>query len=168
MLSETRIRELFRDYLPPGVNMVTISAKDLTDQARRHPYIQLQIQMGVYTEDNLAEDFLSWARAHSDPPLQVISIEIFENLLEGIPDDIAENYVRHVAAHEAHHFHEEHSPVSAADHSVSELACAQQIASEHPELNEAVHYVEANSPVYRRVFARIDTIKNNLQGGIAS
>lgn len=167
VLSEERIRALFSEYLPrPEISVLVLDAATFTGQALAHPYVKLQIQMGVYNEDNIRTDFLSPARVHTELDLQIICVEIFDHILEGIPDEIAENYVRHVAAHEAHHFHAEHEPVSAADHSASELVCAQEILTRHPELNEAVTYVEQNSPVYRRVFARLDSIKNDFQKGM--
>lgn len=163
MLSEQQIRAIFNEYLPDTTGIMTIPAEQFVEQARNHPYVQLQMQMGVYTDENLAQDFLSPARAHPELGLQVICMEIFDQILDGIPDEFAANYVRHVAAHEAHHFHANHEPVSAADHALNELGCVQEIVAKHPELNEAVAYVEANSPVYRRVYARLADIKNDLQ-----
>jgi hypothetical protein len=163
VLSEQQIRTIFYEYLPDTTGIMTIPAEKFVEQARNHPYVQLQMQMGVYTDENLAQDFLSPARAHPELGLQVICMEIFDQILDGIPDETAANYVRHVAAHEAHHFHANHGPVSAADHALNELGCVQEIVAKHPELNEAVACVEANSPVYRRVYARLDDIKNDIQ-----
>jgi hypothetical protein len=162
MLSEDRIVGLFRMYLDPDVKIINLSAKAMTEQALGHPYVQLQMQIGIYNEENIAADFLSPARAHSDERLQVISVEIFTNILEGIPDDVADDYICHVAVHEAHHFHKDHQPVSAADHSASELECAREIMAAHPEFNNAVAFVEANSPVYRRVYARVEKAKQDI------
>jgi len=163
VLSEEQVREIFYEYLPTSIGVMTIDRDTFVGQARNHPYVGLQIQMGVYTEENLAQDFLSPARAHPQVPLQVICMEVFEAILEGIPDEIAADYVRHVAAHEAHHFHTHHEPVSAADHARNELSCVTALKEKHPELDKAVQYVETNSPVYRRVYGRLDEIKKNLQ-----
>lgn len=162
MLSDDRIRELFLEYLPDNVVMLTLPAKDFVEQARGHSFIQMQIQMGVYSDDNIADDFLSPARAHPDISVQIICSEIFNNILDGITVTIAEDYVRSVAAHEAHHFHHRHEPVSAADHAASEVSCIQEVNAAHPELAEAVSYVEAHSPVYRRVYDRISIIQQTL------
>lgn len=162
MITFNEVTEIFKRYLPPDVTVLNVDAEPFTSQAKGHPYIQLQMQMGVYSDKNITTDFLSIARAHVSSKLVVVCMELIEGILDGIPDNVARDYIAHVAAHEAHHFHDEHTPVSALEHSQSELNCIREIDLQHPNLVVAVQYVEMNSPVYRRVFQRLDQIKERI------
>lgn len=159
---EAQVRAIFAEHLPDGVTVLNLDAREFTNQALAHPYIQLQVRMGVYSPSNIVHDFLSIARAHTESMLVVICMDLIHSILDGIPDDIAEQYLMHVAVHEAHHFHEHHEPVSALEHSESELQCVRVIEARYPNLTDAVRYVETNSPVYRRVYHRLDLIKRKV------
>lgn len=163
--STEEIEQLFREYLPDDVTIEFMDVEQYIEEAQRHPYVRMQIAMGIYNHRNIREDFLSPAKVHAAEREQVICSDLLNNLIEGITPTIARDYVRYIAAHETHHFHGHTQPSTASHHAQTELECAQEIAVAHPELSVAAKFVEGNSPVYVRVLARMDDIKQRAKNG---
>lgn len=161
MLSDADIDTLFREFLPEDVTIVHDDLNTYITQALSHPFIQMQMTVGIYDKQNIYTDFMGPARAHSSQMRQVICTQVFNQLLEGVPEEIAKDYVRYVAAHEAHHFHADHAPVTAKDHAISEKQCVEQTEADYPELARAAEYVETEGPVGKRVRARLAAIKRS-------
>lgn len=156
MLSKAAIEHIFREYLPEDVKVMFVNRVEYIRRALDHPFILSQIQIGIYTEESIYTDFLSPACAYTGRRELEVCAELLEDHADGVPDDLTEAYIRAMAMHEAHHFHEEHEkPSTAEQHALTELACIKATKEKNPALEALAQEFERTSPVYVRVYARI-------------
>lgn len=160
-LTEDRVIELFKEYVPDDVEIVFEDHAKYIINALVNPTVQLQMRLGIYDEVNIWEDFLGFARAHTEQNRIVIDMALVHSQSDGLSGELAEVLIRHAAAHEAHHFEHGHFGVagSVQQQLHRETECEDLIASRYPELEARKREVEAASPVYQRVYERVKNIR---------
>lgn len=158
MLSRRECVKIFEKYLPRTAKLRVVSSEDFIAQALGHPFIRTQIHVGIYTEENIHQDFLSCAVTYSTLNRMDFCYEQFALQAQGVDDDVARAYLTHVALHEAHHFHTRCTPVGVQAQAQAELKCIQDVARDFPEVTSAAQAFEAASPVFQRVYARMQDI----------
>lgn len=156
MLSDDRLLEIFREFFPSDgpVAVVLQDKQDYVEHALKHPFIRMQIEIGLYDRDKFGDQFTGWARSHTEVNLVIVCPELGRAVLDGIPDDIAEEYARHIAHHERHHFQNDHRPATVEEHLLSETECVAN-TQEGP----AVEYVNTHSPLFVRLNSVIAALK---------
>lgn len=149
------------EYLPTGTDVVFQDQRSYVDSALLNPFIQMQISIGIYDTTSIYTDFLGAAKTIVSLNRVVVCLELLNNHVEGLDADLAEAYVRCIAAHEAHHFeHGAHGPASSVlDQAHRERDCNDLIAERYPELAAAWEQVEHLSTTYQRVYQRIRHIQ---------
>lgn len=148
------------EYLPTGTDVVFQDQRSYVDGALLNPFIQMQVAIGIYDESNIYDDFLGAAKTIVSLNRVVVCLGLLNNHVEGLDADLAEAYVRAIAAHEAHHFEHGHGPASSVlDQAHQERDCNDLIVVRHPELATAWAQVEQQSTTYQRVYQRIRHIQ---------
>jgi len=160
-LTPDRISELFREYLPDDVEIVFQNAETHVADALRHPFVQAQVQLGIYDMNNIWDEFLGVAKAIVPLRRVVVCPQLIHNQVEGLDSELAEAYVRHLAAHEAHHFEHKHSATTSdlLAQAHREMDCNNLIAERYPELEQLRERVDQDSVVIQRVYQRIRALK---------
>lgn len=154
MITQDQVLDIFIEHLP-DVSISFIPREDFIYLALLSPFIQRQIGMGIYDNDNIYTDFLS--PAFSYPALNRLNI-CYELLLEstiGTDLNVAIGYITNIAVHEAHHFEELTTPQTADDHASNELECINAVAIKHPHLAELTAKFEETSHMFQRVYKRM-------------
>ena len=163
MLSQSEVYEIFAKHVPDHVDVLMVPVDDYIGRALEHSFIQRQIDVGIYTEENIFTDFLSPACSYRQFDRLEVCYDLIAAHAEGVSDELTVSYLTNMAVHEAHHFHEDHPiPVGATQHALVELACIELTAAQDPALNAKVQQFEQESPVYRRVYERIAVIKEAM------
>jgi hypothetical protein len=161
IITQRQVREIFEQYLPANVVAIEFVGKDkFIREAIRNPFIAEQMRIGIYDEDNIFEDFLTIAKAYSLLRKVEICMELLQDHVADLSDELGVAYVHWHAAHEAHHFEDAHmlpadDPRTQALH---EKACNDLVSERYPQLEALMTMVETNSPVYQRVYKRIEAI----------
>jgi hypothetical protein len=155
------ILEVFEEVMP----MATISDLPLVryvDNAKKNPFIELQVRMGIYNDENIYEDFLSPAVAHAGENRVIYSSELMQNLMYGVPDRLASIWVLSVASHEASHLTQGHVSTTWEE----SLAIESQM-HDHDGIDKAIAVLaalaETESAVFQRVYARIESLSRELE-----
>lgn len=155
MLNKVEVLDLFRQYIPDTIDIVWVDPDTYIDRALEHPFIQAQISVGVYDEENIYEDFLSPACSFSQFNRLELCYELMASHGDGVDDRLTRAYLTIMALHEAHHFHTKRVPSGVEEHGHSELECIAVTAANHPEMEALSQEFENASPVFQRVYARI-------------
>lgn len=156
MLSSDEVLEIFKIHMPENVHIRMVTKEEYIQCALGNPFIQKQIQVGIYDFANIWTDFLSGACAYPGMDLVEVCYDILHDHMEGVDDvTLCHAYITMMALHEAHHFHADESPQGWEEHTVSETACIQAVSSEHPDLSSEVERFEAASAVFQRVYERM-------------
>lgn len=161
MLTQARVTELFMEYLP---DRVTVTVQDLVpyiQDALHNGFVRAQLAMGIYDLSNIRTDFLGIAKSLVLFGEVVVCLDLLNNHLQGLPIELQEGYVRHTAAHEAHHFEHGHGFAASTplEQAHREQDCNDLIARRYPELERIAQQVEQQSPTFQRVFERIRCIQ---------
>lgn len=156
MLTDDRLLEIFREFFPAGgpVSVIQQSRDEYVAHALKHPFVRMQIELGLYDADQFGDQFTGWARAHTELNLVVVCTELGQAVLDGIPDDIAEEYTRDIARHELRHFRHDHRPQTAEEHVLSESECL-----EEEQDSPATEYVNTHSPLFIRLHEAIAAVR---------
>lgn len=165
MLSQAEVLNIFRTYIPEGIEVVFIDRAEFIRSALFNPFIQKQIEVGVYTEKNIYKDFLGPACAFSQSKRLELCYDLMADHAEGVDDELTIAYLTAMALHEAHHFHIDHMPGSAEEHALSELECIAATKQKDPALEARAQEFERNSPVYSRVYERIAALQKAMIKG---
>lgn len=158
MLSQHECLAIFEQYIPNTAKIRVVPSKDFIAQALEHPFVRTQIRVGIYTEEDFHQDFLSCAVTYSTLNRMDFCYEQFCLQAEGVDDETSRAYLTHVALHEAHHFHTRCVPIGPMDQAEAERKCIEDVARDFPEVTSAAAAFEAASPVFRRVYARMKDI----------
>lgn len=153
--SKTEVQDIFEFFMPDAVQTRFVSREEFIQSALGNPYIIHQINLGIYTVENIWTDFLSAACSYSSLGYVEVCYDLIVAHSEGVDDDLTRAYVTLMAAHEAHHFHVNHVPDSVQEHAQAEVDCLHETMRAHPELSMQVEQFEAASPVYQRVYDRM-------------
>jgi hypothetical protein len=145
MLTKRECVKIFKDHLPKDAQIKVVKSRDFVAQALAHRFIQTQIHVGIYSEENIHTDFLSCAVTYTSMNRMDFCYEQFLLQAEGVDDATARAYLTHVALHEAHHFHTRCAPVSVSDHAHAELKCIEDVARAFPEVTSAAKAFEVAS-----------------------
>lgn len=159
MLSQTDVYEVLVQHLPAHVDIVFVGLDDYIATAKKNPFIQRQIAVGIYNDQNIREDFLSAACSYVLADRLEVCLDLINAHIEGVQPRLVQAYLRNLAAHEAHHFHEKNTPDDALAHAHNELDCIETVRREYPDLDAMNQEFEAQSPVYQRVYARIQALQ---------
>lgn len=161
MISEDLVADIFRQYIPEQVHLVFVNRDKFITDSLGNDFIREQIRVGIYSEDNIWDDFLCAAKAYSLLCRVEVCIELIEQLTEGLDDELTGAFIHWTAAHEAHHFEDSHMIPSADPRAQArhEQDCNALVSARYPELEARMTQVEENSSVYKRVYARIENIQ---------
>lgn len=154
MIDEHLVKEIFQEYLPEDVTITLQPRMQYIESLRQHDYIRKQIDVGIYTDDNLENDLLSAVSSYVFLRQLRICFELLHSYREGVPEEIVIGYLRAIALHESYHF--QAGPAVTPD----EHAHQEKLANEHvqvtaPELWDLQQQFEKRSPVHQRVYARM-------------
>jgi hypothetical protein len=157
LITQIRTLEIFRDHLPEHTIIRVLPAVQYVDVSLKQPYIQRQIEVGVYDQESVYIDFLAAARVYAPFRLADVCYELFANQFHGLTPELAEGLVRWTAVHEAHHF----DPMNLAivDEAERELHCNRVIAARYPDVQAVMDEVELKSHVFQRVYARVEGLE---------
>lgn len=161
MISDERLLELLTMHIGDIADVVLRDRDSYIAEARRHVFVQMQIEAGMYKPGTLAEDFVSFARAEptsaygAGRPRVVFCPDLYRQVLDGIPDDIAEDYLGIMARHERAHIEAARSPLTALEH----LQCEAEAHTHDPEDLGVVEYVERHSRPFGRLTRRVAAIR---------
>ena len=160
-LTRERVTELFMEYLPANVEVVFEDVQPYVASAIRNPFVRFQLEIGIYNETNVWTEFLGVAKSVVLLNRVTVCLDLINDQMVGLSDQLAEGYVRHVAAHEAHHFEHNHALMagSTLEQALREKECNRLIAERYPELEKIRSQVDQESVIIRRVYKRI----RNLQ-----
>lgn len=157
-LTPERVTDLFMEYLPAGVDVVFENPDTYVASAMSNPFVQYQIKLGIYDETNIWTEFLGVAKSIVVLDQVIVCLQLINGQVEGLPGDLAEAYVRHVAAHEAHHFEHNHA-ITTGNNLIAqahrENECNQLIAERYPQLEQLRSQVDKQSVIISRVYKRI-------------
>lgn len=159
MLNKSEVHDLFRQHVPDDVKIVWMDLETYVVRAIEHPFIQAQIELGIYNDINIFTDFLSPACSYSQSGRLEICYDLLVAHAEGVDETLTRAYLTMMALHEAHHFHVNEVPSGAEAHGHSELECIAETAAENPEIEALSQEFENVSPVFQRVYARIADIQ---------
>lgn len=161
MLDEARVTELFREYLPAHVAIRFQNKWTYVSDALRSEFVLFQVNLGIYDEWTIGNEFLGVAKAVVLFNEVVVCLDLIRNHVEGLPVELQEGYVRHTAAHEAHHFEHGHGLAArdVLEQAHREADCNDLIADRYPELEMLWQQVEARSVTIQRVYERIRCIR---------
>lgn len=162
MLSQAEVESIFRDYLPEDVEVLFVERAAYIRTALQHSFIQKQIEIGIYTDSNIYDDFLSPACSYTLRKEVEVCYDLIVDHAQGVADDLTLAYVTAMASHEAHHFHEEHKPSTADEHALTELACIAATKAKDPALEAKAQEFERMSPVYKKVYLRIAELQKAM------
>src|SRR3954466_11110292 len=104
MLTCDDVTAILREHLPPDVSIRLVDRDTFVARARIHPYVQKQIDRGIYDDDTFADDFLSFVCSYV--PFQRVDLcyDQLVRLAESVPENVVRRFIEYVARHEAHHF----------------------------------------------------------------
>lgn len=156
-LTRKRVTELFREFLPDHVAVTFEPAAPYVRDALLNPFVGYQVALGIYDPLTIEDEFLGVAKAIVIFNEVVVCLDLINNHVEGLPRELQEGYVRHVAAHEAHHFEHGHWLASSdpLEQAHREQDCNDLIAQRYPELDQLWQHVEQHSQTIQRVYERI-------------
>lgn len=159
MLSKSEVHSLFREHVPDEVLIVWVDPETYINRAMQHPFIQAQMDIGIYNEENIFTDFLSPACSYTQAGRLELCYDLLAASAEGVDEELTRAYLTMMALHEAHHFHVNAQPQNAQAHGHSELECIAATAASNPEVEALSQEFENVSPVFQRVYARIADIQ---------
>lgn len=158
--TEERLIELFMEYLPVDVKISFQDARSYVIDALGNPFVQLQVRVGIYDLGNVWTEFMGAAKSCVLLNEVVICPELLDNHLEGMTPELAEAYVRCIAAHEAHHFEHQHIyTTDMVEQAHREKDCNMLIAKRYPHLDKMREQAEAQSVVIQRVQQRVAQLR---------
>jgi len=158
MISQKDCVRIFKQHLPKGIKIVVVSKDSFVGQALNHFFIRKQIELGIYTEENIHTDFGSCAVSYGTKKRMDFCYEMLCLQAEGIDDDLVRAFVTYVALHEAHHFTAQHRPLTVLEQARAEEECINDVDQTFPDLAAKAREFEAKSPVYQRLLARVRAI----------
>jgi hypothetical protein len=161
VLTAERVTELFKEYLPDHIAIRFQPASEYVDDALLNPFVMFQVTLGIYELDTVREEFLGVAKSVVIFDEVVVCLDLINNHVGALPVSLQEGYVRHVAAHEAHHFEHGHGLASSdlLEQAHREQDCNNLVAERYPELEQLWQQVEQQSPTIQRVYERIRCIQ---------
>lgn len=154
MISKEEVIAIFQAQLPEDVQVRVIPKYQHVETLRHHDYIREQIDIGIYTEDDLEADLLSAVSSYVMLGRMDICYELLVEYAEGVPDDVTLGYLLAVATHEGYHFSAGPTYTMEA-HIEQERDANNHVQQVAPHLWELHQRFEELSPVYRRVYARM-------------
>lgn len=122
MISDERLLGLFTEHVGDIADVVLTDRQSYIASARGHVFVQMHVEYGLYDQATLADDFVSFARAEptsrdgSRRPRVVLCGDVARQVLDGIDDGIAEEYLRYMAMHERGHVEAARTPRTAVEH----------------------------------------------------
>lgn len=161
-ITQRQVREIFEVYLPDVVAIEFLGRDKFVRDSLQSPFIQEQIRIGIYSEENIFTDLLSVAKAYSLLRKVEICMDLIRDNVEFLDEELTLAFLHWTAAHEAHHFEDAHM-LPAGDprtQALHEKACNDLVAERYPDLEALMTEVEMTSPVYQRVYQRIEAISN--------
>lgn len=156
MIDAEFIQTVFEALIPEAKIVSDAPLKAYIEAAKKNPFIQVQMEMGIYDEDNIHDDFISPAVCHAEAGHIIYCSEIMQNMMDGVPDTLAGIWVASVATHEGHHLREEHAPKTWEE----SLAHEVEALDHGHSMSELAGMAEAQSKVCQRVYARIATLRS--------
>jgi hypothetical protein len=160
-ITQRQVREIFEQYLPEQVDIQFIGKNKYVTESLLNPFVQKQIEIGIYDEENIFDDFLSVAKAYSLLRRVEICMELVQAHVVDLSDDLGTAFIHWTAAHEAHHFEDAHM-LPASDPRVQamhEKDCNDLVSERYPHLEALMTQVELHSSMYQRVYKRIEAIQ---------
>lgn len=149
------IAELIK-MLTPNTEVVFVDHDQYIKEARQHPLIRKQIDLGIYDEDSFDKEFLSVAKSYPDDRRIEVDLDLLVEHMKGVDLAAAYGYVAVVALHEYHHLiHHTGPPVSEMEQMRREVECHEFLTSNHPELMKHAQNAEAQSTIIQRVYSRM-------------
>lgn len=142
---------------------VTVTAVDhdaYIERSIRHPFIQMQIRMGIYDPATIADEFLSVACTFAEERTIEVDTVLLSKQMEGVDVDLAHAYVQNIALHEYHHI-ENHGvrAVTEREQLDREKECNAYLSKHYPEVQRKTALAEAASPLIQKVYRRMDRLR---------
>lgn len=158
-ITRDEIREMF-EGLMPGATVIVVDHDEYILDAMRHPFIQDQIRAGIYSEENIGEEFLSVAKTFADQRVVEVDTYLIESHMKGVDLVSAFGYVASVALHEYHHMiHHGGAPVSTLEQMQREVECDEFLYRNYAEVMQAAANAEAQSATIQRVYSRMAALR---------
>jgi hypothetical protein len=149
------ILEAFRDLMP-GATVVEVDHDVYIADVQQHPFIQEQMRAGIYSAENIGEDFLSVARTFADERVIEVDALLIEQHMKGVDRVEAFGYVSSIALHEYHHMLHHGGPAVSVEEQVQrEVECNNFLSTNYPEIVQAAESAEAQSATIQRVYSRM-------------
>lgn len=164
MISQGEVLAIFGTHLPTDVHIEFLPLREFVDKSLESPFIQRQIEVGIYNLSNIYDDFLSPACSYVQQRYVEVCYDLLVAHAEGVEDEaLIRAYVVSIAQHEAHHFHQNLLPVTWQEHAYSELECIHDAFD--PEMERDVELFQEQSVVYSRVFGRLGGLERAATSG---
>lgn len=158
-LTRELIYEVVRQYMPQDVNVVMVTHTYFMAQAKRSPWIQTQVRLGIYNAENIDEEFLSPMCAYVPQRTLDVDYELIINHMEDVDTIYAIGYVAEMALHERHHFEEHHEETNdPIAQSKREHDCNEQVVENHPIVHYLSEAASKDSATISRVIARMESL----------
>lgn len=140
----------------PGAVVIEVDHDEYIADALLHPFIQAQVEAGIYSAQNIGTEFLSVAKTFADQKVCEVDTALIESHMQGVDLVAAFGYVASVALHEYHHMIYHGGPqVSHAEQMAREVECAEYLNKTHPEVMKQAASAEMQSQTIQRVYRRM-------------
>jgi hypothetical protein len=161
-ITQRQVREIFEIYLPDVVTIEFLGRDKFVRESLLNPFIREQIRVGIYDEENIYTDLLSVAKAYSLLRKVEVCMDLIRDHVEFLDEELALAFIHWTAAHEAHHFEDAHMLPSGDPRvqALHEKECNDLVAERYPHLEALMTEAELTSPVYQRVYKRIEAISD--------
>lgn len=160
MLSDDFIMTVFRTVLGDEVQVDFVELEGYVKHAMDNPFIKMQMDVGIYDQDNIYNEFLSPAVAYAESNRVAVCPDLIRRIMDDVEDSYAALWVLNMAVHEAGHIKAGHAPASLIETLVNEMS----LHSHDNELENAIHavgeFAEYQSPVFQRVMGRVKAIQD--------
>jgi hypothetical protein len=159
LLTDEFIMTVFRTVLGDEVQVDAVDLDTYVTHAMDNQFIRMQIEVGIYDEENIYNEFLSPAVAYAEEMCVAVCPELIRRIMADVDDSYAALWVLNMAVHEAGHIKAGHAPETVLETLENELAL-----HEHgSDLEVAVHlvssYAEEQSGVFSRVMERVKNLE---------
>lgn len=155
------VEEIFEDHCPKGAAILYEEHNQFIEDSLTSPFIQRQVQIGVYTEQSIYAEFLS--PAYSMPSQQLIVVDVLqiERLMAEAIALHARAFCTVVALHEAKHLQETSPNTSGiVEMARDEQRCNKEIERDHPLLWQQASLAMQDSTIFQRVAQRIAALSH--------
>lgn len=155
-VSRELIEAIVRQYMPEDVTIVMATHEFYMMQARQHPWITLQVKLGIYDEATIGDEFLSPMCSYVANGVLDVDYELIQKHMEDVDTINAIGYVSEIALHERHHFVEHAEPNDdLLKQAQREHDCNEEVANKYPIVHALYEEACRQSSTISRVMERM-------------